>query len=512
VYYNRALEELKKSQARAGNTSTASEELRLKRVDFNLLEEADANIRRKLERALLNRTSILEQMQKLRLALEEDRRQQEGLLDSFFSRAFPDLPAVVANILNHLDAGHGCLVCGTPTPKRRQTFRELANQGICPFCETKNVRTEQVGALSSRAEEEIRQLDARIEEKRNNLTTLEQGLKDADDLVETLYEERAANGAKLLAAEGEAQRLEASLPPSQEELDKKRGQLDSEAREMKNLKLEITRETKRYSTLLAAGRKSIEKMAAKLTSRFEYYAGGFLAEKCKLTYREERRRLGEEGDLLSYPNFHVNMTSAVSPQIGTPRTEDTQVSESQGGERDLMLFSLCGGPGLTPGGAWFLGEENKNQFNVAVSRARAVLHIFGNREWAMMCGLRHIQQLAKRTITDAAGARRPGPEPYQSPWEKVLAEALVQAGISVVPQYPIAGRFLDLAILKPRKIDLEVDGESIHRTAGGGRKDDDYWRDLQLQSLGWKVCRFWVYELREDLPKCVRRVSQLLRP
>ncbi|MGA8658508.1 MAG: hypothetical protein WB586_20400 [Chthoniobacterales bacterium] len=26
--------------------------------------------------------------------------------------------------------------------------------------------------------------------------------------------------------------------------------------------------------------------------------------------------------------------------------------------------------------------------------------------------------------------------------------------------------------------------ESVHRTAGGGRKDDDYWGDLQLESLG----------------------------
>jgi hypothetical protein len=73
---------------------------------------------------------------------------------------------------------------------------------------------------------------------------------------------------------------------------------------------------------------------------------------------------------------------------------------------------------------------------------------------------------------------------YQSPWEEVLAIALQSAGIKVVPQYPIAGRFLDLAILNPIKIDVEVDGESVHRTAGGGRKDDDHWRDLQLQSLG----------------------------
>ena len=90
-----------------------------------------------------------------------------------------------------------------------------------------------------------------------------------------------------------------------------------------------------------------------------------------------------------------------------------------------------------------------------------------------------------------------------------MALALRAAGVAIVPQYPIAGRFLDLAVLTPVRIDVEVDGESVHRTAGGGRKDDDHWRDLQLRSLGWKVCRFWVYQLREDLDGCVRRVLEL---
>jgi len=181
----------------------------------------------------------------------------------------------------------------------------------------------------------------------------------------------------------------------------------------------------------------------------------------------------------------------------------------QGDERDLILFSLCGGPELPDGSRIFL-RENPNLFNVAVSRARAILHVVGNRDWALACGVSFIEKLARRTLPNALddlGAKR---EPYQSPWEKVLAEALQEAGVTVVPQYPIAGRFLDLGILSPRKIDVEVDGESVHRTAGGGRKDDDHWRDLQLQSLGWQVCRFWVYELREDLPKCVRRVAKLL--
>ena len=175
----------------------------------------------------------------------------------------------------------------------------------------------------------------------------------------------------------------------------------------------------------------------------------------------------------------------------------------------MILFSLCGGPDLPDGSAIFL-RENANLFNVAVSRARAVLHIVGNRDWALNCGVSFIAKLAQRTMPDYASKRANAREPYQSPWEKVLADALDQAGLTVVPQYPIAGRYLDLAIVNPRKVDVEVDGESFHRTAGGGRKDDDHWRDLQLQSLGWQVCRFWVYELREDLPRCVARVKKLL--
>jgi len=217
-------------------------------------------------------------------------------------------------------------------------------------------------------------------------------------------------------------------------------------------------------------------------------------------FRQQMIRLKdafETGDILP-PDFMERVRFLASTAHGF-----------QGDERDLILFSLCGGPDMPEGATIFL-RENPNLFNVAVSRARAVLHVVGNREWALTCRVPFIEKLARRTLPDGGAGRRARAEPYQSPWEKVLAEALRQAGIPVVAQYPIAGRFLDLAILSPRKIDVEVDGESVHRTAGGGRKDDDHWRDLQLQSLGWKVCRFWVYELREDLARCVRKISALL--
>jgi very-short-patch-repair endonuclease len=181
----------------------------------------------------------------------------------------------------------------------------------------------------------------------------------------------------------------------------------------------------------------------------------------------------------------------------------------QGDERDLILFSLCAGPDLPESSKIFL-RENPNLFNVAVSRARAVLHVVGNRDWALGCGIPFIEKLARRTLSGHSDTGRRQGNPYQSPWEERLDKTLRQAGIHTVPQYPIAGRFLDLAILTPKKVDVEIDGEAVHRTAGGGRKDDDYWRDLQLQSLGWRVCRFWVYELREDLTRCTQKVISIL--
>jgi very-short-patch-repair endonuclease len=56
------------------------------------------------------------------------------------------------------------------------------------------------------------------------------------------------------------------------------------------------------------------------------------------------------------------------------------------------------------------------------------------------------------------------------------------------------------------KLDVEVDGEAYHRDPDGFRKVSDQWRDHQIRGLGWKVLRFWVYELRDDMERCVDRI------
>ena len=186
----------------------------------------------------------------------------------------------------------------------------------------------------------------------------------------------------------------------------------------------------------------------------------------------------------------------------------------QGDERDVMVMSLCAGPDMPPGSRGVL-RETVNLMNVAVSRARAVLHVVGNRSWAARSAMPHLERLA-------APSQRPSqPEnpfrspwyPHESPWEKILFEALKAKGVDSEAQYPVLGRRLDLALIRQGepslKIDIEVDGDQFHRNPDGTRRRDDVWRDIQLQGAGWRVMRFWVYQLRDGLDRCVEKILKV---
>jgi very-short-patch-repair endonuclease len=180
----------------------------------------------------------------------------------------------------------------------------------------------------------------------------------------------------------------------------------------------------------------------------------------------------------------------------------------QGDERDVVIFSLCCGPDMPFGSRSFL-KNTGNLFNVGVSRARALIHVVGNREWARRCKIHHIAALAS-TEYQQTGTLYRGPwHPHESPWEKKIFEALLDAGLKPRPQYPVSSRRLDMALISQDegslKIDIEVDGD-CHRNSDGTRKIDDMWRDIQLQGLGWKVMRFWTYQLREDMQGCVDKI------
>jgi len=148
-------------------------------------------------------------------------------------------------------------------------------------------------------------------------------------------------------------------------------------------------------------------------------------------------------------------------------------------------------------------RETGNLINVAISRARAICHVFGDLAYAGQCGVPYLETLlARRQQRREAPTAR-----FDSPWEERLWRALAARGVETIPQYPIAGRRLDLALIRgEHRFDIEVDGDWFHRDPDGRRKMADLWRDHQLRALGWKVVRFWVYELRENMNACVERI------
>lgn len=197
------------------------------------------------------------------------------------------------------------------------------------------------------------------------------------------------------------------------------------------------------------------------------------------------------------------------------------VHSFQGDERDLMIFSPVVSEGIAEGALWFL-RHNGNLFNVAITRARAALIAIGDWQAAQNCGVDYLARFARYSACPRGGDAPESPEVLDfgptyprvarpelvSPWEHVLYKAMYSAGLRSIPQYSVEQYLLDFAVLAgDRRLNVEVDGEYYHRNWDGELCRRDQIRNQRLIELGWDVMRFWVYQVRDDLPACVNRVK-----
>ena len=178
----------------------------------------------------------------------------------------------------------------------------------------------------------------------------------------------------------------------------------------------------------------------------------------------------------------------------------------QGQERDIILFSPCLTATSASTAITFV-QRDLRRLNVAISRARAVAHIFGDLQFARS---NKIRALARLAAVATEPQHKTGEGTFDSGWERTMFHALKSRNLDPKPQHDIAGRRLDFALFGKNgiKLDLEVDGRRWHQDADGNRKLSDHWRDHQLKSMGWKVRRFWVDELAKDMESCLDLVEQ----
>ena len=194
----------------------------------------------------------------------------------------------------------------------------------------------------------------------------------------------------------------------------------------------------------------------------------------------------------------------------------------QGDERDVIIYAMAVHPDMPRGPKWFIAE-NKNLFNVALSRARAAFVVIGDMDAAREFTFQnrtvnYLKDFVKYVETidedQAVHEGEPSFTPEQLWEERFYLQALKPANIPVVCQYPLGPYKLDFALLRKggkRKLDIEIDGETYHKDKAGRRLRRDIDRDIYVKAQGgnsWDVMRFWVYELREDMESCLKKIQQ----
>lgn len=176
----------------------------------------------------------------------------------------------------------------------------------------------------------------------------------------------------------------------------------------------------------------------------------------------------------------------------------------QGDERDVILLSLVAAPDNS------LGPLSKatdmRRFNVAASRARdqlilfhsvkttdlsptclrrQLLEFFEQNQIRVIAGI-NTSELEHRALRDNRSIVKP-PIPFDSWFEVDVALELIRRNYVVLPQYEVAGKYIDLVIDGGQsRLALECDGDHWH---GVDEYEEDVLRQRQLERCGWHFFR-----------------------
>ena len=182
----------------------------------------------------------------------------------------------------------------------------------------------------------------------------------------------------------------------------------------------------------------------------------------------------------------------------------------QGDERDIIIFSPVISKGVhnNSGTINFL-QRTSNLFNVAVTRARSILWIVGDKSKCIDSGVSYLQNFVEWVEEKKFENIDLPYDGFQSPWEKKLFEVLTTKGFSPTKQEPAGPYFIDIALETDEcKLAIEVDGAYWHKDMNGNRLEKDLIRDSNLEVMGWKVLRFWVHDLKYYMSDCVKKINK----
>jgi len=178
----------------------------------------------------------------------------------------------------------------------------------------------------------------------------------------------------------------------------------------------------------------------------------------------------------------------------------------QGSERDIMICSLVvAGRGDGGSDRWY--NLYPQILNVALSRARRLLYIVGDKRYCLSRNgvlgtlANKFDALSKERDLERQSLH----EQFDSVPERMLYSELAKRmsempGYKLIPKVVSKRYTLDLAVVGPRKFDIECDG-SQHELIDGIPISDDIRRDMYLEQQGWEVVRIPNYRILTALTR-----------
>ncbi len=176
----------------------------------------------------------------------------------------------------------------------------------------------------------------------------------------------------------------------------------------------------------------------------------------------------------------------------------------QGDERDVMVFSPVVADGMLPRLVRWVAHTDQ-LLNVAVTRARAALHVVGDLRACLAAG-GSLGAFAAAARDDRSG--RSAPPVFESPAEMRMAELLEEVGLWFAPQQRLGRYRLDFLVVTPfgTRYDIEVDGRGHLTDEAIGR---DETRDAALVAMGLKILRVdarRIFKNEDQIREVLRRL------
>lgn len=199
----------------------------------------------------------------------------------------------------------------------------------------------------------------------------------------------------------------------------------------------------------------------------------------------------------------------------------------QGDERDVMLFSITFGPDhagkLSMAFGALNGDGGEKRLNVAVTRARAELHVFASIRADQIdltrtkaIGVKHLKgflDFAARGPVALPAQDDGSLGPVENAFEAAIKSAVEAKGWELRPQIGVSGFRIDLGVVHPDHAGvylagIECDGATYHGSATA--RDRDKVRQAVLENLGWKIFRIWSTDWFRNPAAVVDRMHAVL--